>query len=334
MLIAENWEHLSSSTKFLGWALLQSIFMLGWGYSQKKAAHKMVQIEVFSLLTGGWIMAGIGLMGQIFHLSSRFSDGFWLWVGLLAPLLYFAPTRSGQFWMLFASSFAIGGEIVDRFTDGSGMMIGSFAVPICASLITVLFSRRDLGPWREVIAIGFLSVCYFWWSVLGWLTDRYFMKEITEVITKQPTLLFLLVPVLGSCLIRPSWILSPTLSRNSLSMIGILISLPWILAWGSDHLSENLFRVIITTICWTAQITISFLLIRDGIRENTVGWINFGYGLLFISLTQRYFDLFEKFGFLKSGIGFILSGLFLFGLLWVMNRSRKHLLQKYTSEVK
>lgn len=216
--------------------------------------------------------------------------------------------------------------------NGEGMMIGSFAIPVIAALIAAVISQSHLAVWRGWITFGFLSVCYFWWSVLGWISENHYSKKLIELASNSPRILLLILPVLIGSLWKSEVIFSPTLKRQTLGWIGGLISLPWILGLISVHTSEELGRTLTVVLCWSAQIGVSFLLIRDGLREYAKGWVNIGYLMLFISLVQRYFDLFEKFGFLKSGLGFILSGIFLLGLLFLMNRSRKSLFEKYAKE--
>ncbi len=332
MIVAENWQAIPEAIKFLGWGAIQTGFMIGWGITHQRNPEKSFIAELFSWLAGGWIMVGIALMGQVFQLDSRFSDGFWLWAVLLAPMLYFAPTQGGQFWMMIATAFALSGEVTEWAKNGEGMMIGSFAIPVIAALIAAVISQSHLAVWRGWITFGFLSVCYFWWSVLGWISENHYSKKLIELASNSPRILLLILPVLIGSLWKSEVIFSPTLKRQTLGWIGGLISLPWILGLISVHTSEELGRTLTVVLCWSAQIGVSFLLIRDGLREYAKGWVNIGYLMLFISLVQRYFDLFEKFGFLKSGLGFILSGIFLLGLLFLMNRSRKSLFEKYAKE--
>jgi len=332
MIVAENWQVIPEAIKFLGWGAIQTGFMIGWAITHQRNPEKSFIAELFSWLAGGWIMVGIALMGQVFQLDSRFSDGFWLWAVLLAPMLYFVPTQGGQFWIMIATACALGGEVNEWAKNGEGMMIGSFAIPVIAALIASVISRSHLGVWRGWITIIFLGISYFWWSTLGWISGKFFWKNLMELVTDNPRIIALTIPVLVGSLWKPEMIFSTTLKRQTLGWIGTLIAFPWILGLIGIHTSEELGRTLTVVLCWSAQIGVSFLLIRDGLREYAKGWVNIGYLMLFISLVQRYFDLFEKFGFLKSGLGFILSGIFLLGLLVLMNRSRKSLFEKYAKE--
>ncbi len=88
-MIAANWQQIPNNIKLLGAlaAMALNAGVLGWTVKNDKNVLKQVVACVFAFL----IMAVIGLIGQIYHLSANIENALLLWSLCSWPLLLVAP---------------------------------------------------------------------------------------------------------------------------------------------------------------------------------------------------------------------------------------------------
>lgn len=89
-IVAANWDDIAPATKLSIYFL--SLGLLGWGVVQRNGTPGVVRE---SLLVGFslYILAGIGLIGQIYHLTSNGYEGLFLWLGCTLPATLLAQRR-------------------------------------------------------------------------------------------------------------------------------------------------------------------------------------------------------------------------------------------------
>jgi uncharacterized membrane protein len=70
----------------------------------RSAAPRPALAEALAFVSAGWVLGGIALVSQIYHLDVRPPNGIWLWLVLLLPAA----------WLLgrVASSFAVFAALV------------------------------------------------------------------------------------------------------------------------------------------------------------------------------------------------------------------------------
>lgn len=88
--IAANWDRLSDTMKLINYFILSCAIGYGIYFCRKKYAAKLT--EALILLYAIDILAGIGLIAQIFNLSSGTLGWLLLWSILITPLVFLSKT--------------------------------------------------------------------------------------------------------------------------------------------------------------------------------------------------------------------------------------------------
>src|SRR5688500_3575575 len=82
LIVAENWMALHRAVKLAGWAVLLVGSLVGSHLMDRRFPTRPALAEALALMAGGWVLAGIALVSQIYHLDARPPNGLWLWLAL------------------------------------------------------------------------------------------------------------------------------------------------------------------------------------------------------------------------------------------------------------
>lgn len=87
--VAANWQHITNAVKLGGGVMLMIAngALLAWCVEKEKNVLKQVVAVIYAFL----IMGVIGLIGQVFQLTSNFANGCLLWTLVSWPLFIFVP---------------------------------------------------------------------------------------------------------------------------------------------------------------------------------------------------------------------------------------------------
>ncbi len=92
LIISANWKNLNDLTKILGFIImLGGSHFAGLYFSNKNYQNTA---SCFHFLGAGLVIAGIGLMAQIFHLNGEIKDSLLIWLIMIAPLGILLKSRS------------------------------------------------------------------------------------------------------------------------------------------------------------------------------------------------------------------------------------------------
>lgn len=112
LIIAKNWYALSDLIKISGFiALLGGTHFAGL-YLASKEYNKTAQALHF--LGAGLVLAGIGLIAQIFHLHSDKGEAFLTWTIMILPLAILL--RNGPIALMSAIAFTVWGNIYMKYS--------------------------------------------------------------------------------------------------------------------------------------------------------------------------------------------------------------------------
>jgi uncharacterized membrane protein len=327
LLIVENWEAIPRLVKMTLWLLIELGFLLGY-FRQSGASQNFLWKEVFALLSTGWIMAGIALMGQVYQLHSRPADGIWLWVGLILPALWLIPARLTHWVFTMALGVAIWTETFDSNSwlgsRTENFVLTGFSIPIVASALSVILVRKGLSGLRGLLSVWILVGGSILLLILGCF-DRHLDKFLDYDFV---SFVFAFLAI-GALCWKPHDLMSPYLGTKS---IQIMVGLIWgLLVLGSclDLFPDYQMAVplsIIRFLAWIAQLAIALLLIREGSLSYSRGWINLGYLGILAGILVRYFDFFSD--LLSGGFSLILTGILILFLMYVLNRGRQRALRR------
>ena len=315
LVVAENWEALHRSLKLGGWALLQLALLLCAHQLGRARPGRPALAEAMSFVSGGWMLAGIALVSQIYQLDSRPPNGIWLWLALVLPAAWLLERRAvaAVVFIALVSGFALETGQIDsifRADRGDGPWIWIGIPLLAAGLASFLptsarFLREWTGLWTFVAGNVFLLV-------LGASQDL----DRSDLgrgwwFAGAGVLLGIAIP--DRCLSR-AW--DSLTSR----LIVAFTFLPWILL-GSRYDAGLIFDELAVGLAWIVQLVIAILAIRAGARRGSESWVNLGYLALLAGILTRYFDFFGD--YLEGGIALALTGTLLLFILYTLEKARR-----------
>jgi len=315
LVVAENWEALHRSLKLGGWALLQLAFLLCAHQLGRARPGRPALAEAMSFVSGGWMLAGIALVSQIYQLDSRPPNGIWLWLALVLPAAWLLERRAvaAVVFIALVWGFALETGQIDsifRADRGDGPWIWIGIPLLAAGLASFLptsarFLREWTGLWTFVAGNVFLLV-------LGASQDL----DRSDLgrgwwLAGAGVLLGIAIP--DQCLSR-AW--------DSLTSRLVVAStfLPWILL-GSRYDAGLILDELAVGLAWIVQLVIAILAIRAGARRGSESWVNLGYLALLAGILTRYFDFFGD--YLEGGIALALTGTLLLFILYTLEKARR-----------
>src|SRR5262245_374645 len=113
LVIAENWAALHRGVKLTGWAGLLAVFLFGSRWLGRRFPDRPALAEALALVAGGWVMGGIALVSQIYHLDARPPNGIWFWLVLIAPAPWLLARRASSAIVFAALTAALALEVVE-----------------------------------------------------------------------------------------------------------------------------------------------------------------------------------------------------------------------------
>ncbi len=320
LIVAENWGAIPASVKLGTWAALQCAFLylayeLGVRFGERPFLG-----EAFAFVAGGWVLGGIALVSQIYHLDSRPPNGIWLWLALVLPAAWLIERRATAAVVFVALTTALTLEVG---TDDSW-----------------LHAERTESPWLP-LAIPVLAAAAVSWLphpasyVRGWVgawvfgaANIFLLVFGTEQWLARTTLggaWFLVGAAMLVGLAQPSRCLPPAWDGLVGRSILVLSILPWALV-GSRYDGAEWIDLTAVGLSWVVQLALAVLVIRAGARGGSAIWVNLGYLALLAGILTRYFDFFGE--YLEGGVALAGTGVLLLFILYALEKARRRTLTK------
>jgi uncharacterized membrane protein len=158
--IAANWDGIEDSTKIQIYFVIQALLGLGiWKNRERDGLTRELFITIFSL----FVLAGIGLFGQVYHLESDGWQGVRTWLILTLPVVLLARSRqANQLWFLgFASAMMMWLVSTPRFfgaADSPEFYLFRLYFSIMVAYAVLAFGLLRL-PW---ISSWFMDAARLW----------------------------------------------------------------------------------------------------------------------------------------------------------------------------
>lgn len=323
LLIAENWEAIPRGAKLAGWAGLLCGFLALAVALGRRWPDRPYLAEALSFVAGGWVLAGIALVSQIYQLDSRPANGIWFWLVLLLPAAWILEQRSAAVLVFGALVAALTLEVDSR---DSWLRAGAGENPwlwlglplLCAAACSWLprpaaWLRSWITGWVFAAGTVFLLVFgrFHWLATTG----------LGGAWAVAGTGLALAVLAPGRVFSR-AW--DATTSRAVLACV----LLPWIVV-GSRYDSDVLLDHAAVGLAWMTQLAMAVLVIRAGARGESETWVNLGYMALLAGVVVRYFDFFGD--YLQGGGALALTGILLLFILYALENARRRTLKGASS---
>jgi uncharacterized membrane protein len=316
LVVAENWMALHRGVKLAGWAALLGLFLAASVELDRRFPGRPALAEAFALLAGGWVLAGIALVGQIYHLTARTPNGYWLWLALILPAAWLLPRRAVAAVAFVAMVSALGSEVLEpRSLVHSSTSEGPWlwlAIPLLGGAVVSALPRR-LPHLRSWLGLWVFGAGQLFLLVLG------ATKELDE--SGLGAAWVVAAAGIAAALALPDRVLPWDATTSRAVLVATL--LPWALI-GREYARGDVLDNFGLGVAWVAQLAVAALVIRAGARAGSPSWVNLGYIALLAGVVVRYFDLFGD--YLEGGIALTLTGGLLLFVLFVLEKARRRTL--------
>lgn len=318
LIVAENWGAIPRFAKLGAWAALQCTFLYLAHELGARFKDRPYLAEALAFVAGGWVLGGIALVSQIYHLDSRPANGVWFWLALVLPAAWLLARRATAAVILVALTTAL---VLEAGTNGSW-----------------LHAQRAGNPWL------FLSIPLLAAVLVSWLPHpATFIRGWVGAWVFFASNLFLLAFGAGQEFHRTSlgggWVLVGCAMPLALAwpqrclpaawdgptsrLVLVLTLLPWTLI-GSEYDSGELVDMLAVGLSWIIQLGLAALVVRSGARAGSAIWVNLGYLALLAGILTRYFDFFGE--YLGGGTALVATGMLLLFVLYALEKSRRRTL--------
>jgi uncharacterized membrane protein len=335
LLIAANWDEIPRGIKIsAGLALMLGAHAGGWYLREIRGAHVKIG-EALHLVGSCLFLANIGLIGQIYHLSSRPPNALLLWWLGIAPLPWILRSKA-QF-LLCLSAFGIwfGMEINE---PGSWIFFGKDQYQVLLySLLGLIVLGGGYRLRRTAYAefarsgekLGLLAFQLFFlpltWGIL--------YRQHSDAASLSPWILPLMA---GLALVLPG--------LGAARLAGLSRSLQWswtaALAGGVALIACAHYLNPQTTwtanpshwlrwLCTAGLFLFCLVEIQVGLRRRNEFMVNLGIGFIALTMISTYLNLFGSMA--RTGLMFVVSGLVLMAFGVFIEKKRRDLVRQLKS---
>ena len=323
LIVAENWAALPRFVKLGGWAGLQCAFLYLAHDLGARFKDRPYLAEAAAFVSGGWVLAGIALVSQIYHLNSRPANGVWFWLVLTLPAAWLLERHSTAVVLSVGLTAAL---VLEADTRGSWLYAPQSANPWLFVSIPILVSAlSSCLPHRAVLIPGWVGAWVFFVSNVFLLVFGA-AQELGRTTLDGAWIL-----VTGGVLAALVWprrclpeVWGPVTSR----LVPLLTLLPWCLM-GSDYEKGALADSAAVGLSWIVQLGLAVLVIRAGARAGATGWVNVGYLALLAGILTRYFDFFGA--YLEGGTALAATGVLILFVLYSLEKARRRSVSREVS---
>lgn len=314
--LAANWGVIPPSLKLGGYFAVQ--LALGIASYRFIASPLRVTREAILTLNGFFVLAGIGLIAQIYNLSGDGWSALLLWLSLIFPLTYLVQTRLlGECWVIgFISMVSMWCFAHLQYYEHDPLVLGAGLLCICFAWISAwnvrdaLFLPQRLVGAAHRCAFGALLLVVTPIANGIHYSDQPLPAEVSSGLALTMLIVGATLTILSAYLARPA------LGRGtqiSYALFFTLFALSLIIPIELPEMRSKVFGCAIFVLTWGSAAAIA---------------ANVGH--------KRYFDLatlviairfivvyFEVFGsLLATGFGLICAGLVILGISYLWHRYR------------
>ena len=321
LVISSNWDKISNFTKISSYIALLIGFHIS-AYLLRTISPKISQIIYF--IIAGYILAGIGLIAQIYNLSSKNGEAYLMWFFMIMPMsLLLRDNRIGAmammglyFWIIINANI----NFYNSEYNWQSQII--FITTICTNMI--LIPRISDNLKNSFNQIGFIGYFFLGSTIfsMGFAHDILPKEKMSSILLHPITIVIIVLNVI--CLTNN--FIKNFRKRKKLAdifqlpefIIAILNLIPLFIF--VDH------KLLISISYWIIWFLSCVLMIYRGEIEKNKTLINIGTWCVIIGLIARFVDLVET--MLFTGSMFILFGIVLILIAYVGEKYRKNLINK------
>ncbi|HLA78998.1 MAG TPA: DUF2157 domain-containing protein [Vicinamibacteria bacterium] len=320
LIVAENWGAIPRYAKLGCWAALQVGFLYLAHWLGERFEDRPYLAEAFALLAGGWVLGGIALVSQIYHLDSRPPNGVWLWLALVLPAAWLLARRATAAVVLTALTVALALEVGEADSWLRATRVDSpwlfLAIPILAAGL-VSWLPHPAAWLREWVGSWVFAASNFFLLVFG------AVQEFDHTSLGNAWFLVASAGLLGFGL--PARCLPRAWDGLTSRLLLALTLVPWAIL-GSQYDAGAPSDTLAVGLAWVIQLGLAVLVIRSAAQAAASSWVNAGYLALLAGIVTRYFDFFGE--YLEGGTALAATGVLLLFILYSLEKARRRTLRK------
>ena len=320
LLVSHNWNQIPNLLKISTYLATLTAFHIA-AYSLREKNQKISRILYF--ISAGYVLAGIGLIAQIYHLHSNIGTAYLIWFIMILPMALLL--RDGWIGTLAMLSFYLWVNInanlnfYDFGDDDKSQLIYITALLSSMVLLPKTFTRLK-DSLHHIKLIGYISLAIM---TLTMGFSHEILSKHQEPISLHPITITILL-FNAACLLYnllQAFKTSPKFSDiiQLPETLIIALTLAAFLIFPNHKLTTSIFY-------WAIWFWGSALMIYRGELERSRGLINTGTWCVMIGLIARFIDLVGT--MLFTGSMFILFGLTLIAVAFGAEKYRKGLINK------
>jgi len=312
LLISSNWYQISKPIKIGGFlCLLPLSHFLAIKLQNKfpKTSH------IFHLLGASFVIAGIGLVAQIYNLSSKDGATFLMWFVLIFPLAFILQSQ----WIatLSIATFYTWVNIYlsyhDAFTNFNTLFIAQTIFSINLICIPLLLkSPQYCFKYVRVCGVLFLAIIL---AVAGFVHMSGLAREIVQYNFHPIVLIALAFNVVAITYL----VINSQVTQSKYEIYGLLLLALTIFV--ALFATNNSY--LLSFLAWVLWFAFGFWFIFYGNFIADKSYINLGTWGLALGVILRFIDIFG--GMLLNSFGFIVCGLTLILIAFITEKYRSKL---------
>ena len=322
LIISSNWDKISDFTKISAYIAL----LIGFHISAsllRKVSPKISQIIYF--IIAGYILAGIGLIAQIYNLSSKNGEAYLIWFLLIMPMaIIHRNSRIGLMAIISLYHWVNINANLNFYHSFSGSWQSQLLYST-AILSSVILIPRTF----TYLSYSFDKIKLIGYSFLGITT--FSMGFAHDILTKEKLISLSLHPITIAIIILNAICLTNNCIKNFRDKKNLLdvIQLPEFVILLLNIIPLFIFidhKLLISISYWIIWFWSCGVMIYKGEIEKNKTIINIGTWCVMIGIMARFVDLIGT--MLITGSMFILFGIALISIAYIGEKYRKNLINK------
>ncbi|MBI1842927.1 MAG: DUF2157 domain-containing protein [Verrucomicrobia bacterium] len=336
LLVASNWEEIPRLMKVTcGLALLVAAHFGGW-WLGREGRHS-IPAAGLRLVGSGLFLANIGLIGQVYNLSSRPPNALLLWCAGIAPLPWILRSKTQLLLMWIAFGTWIGMELEQPdsliYFDGEARLSLFYALlGILISALGVLLARTrfpEFGPATEKFGLLLLHITSYP------LTLTFFYgSKATAPGAWVVCGIVSLAAVIALCVNagRSAFVPDRQWRWTWTAALLLVLALVWAgFFWRHDPVWDGFgrHRPGLHWIATPLLFALCVLQAQVGVIRRSAWLVNTAVVFMGLHIITAYFELFGSMQ--TTGLFFVAGGLGLIGLAFCLEKKRRALIERFAS---
>ncbi len=293
----------------------------------------------------GLVLAGIGLMGQVFHLHSYKGEAFLSWTIMILPLAILL--RNGPIALMSAVGFVIWGHIYMNNTLANGEyfnVMGFYASVSIAAVMVGLFLREKYSEMSSFLQppgiIGLIG-----WSYFFGFAHNFRKYNFPDDVSILPIIVLSVASIVGIYLFKTNK--SDKASKYFILAIGAnILTIALLLITFAVGIDDNSYfehfsfgwtekkyylPLLISLSAWIGYFAIAFWGVIYGALNHHRWMLNCNIMLVGAGVFTRFIDLVGD--MMDTGVMFIVCGLFLFAIGFGLEKWRRKLIAQAEEKI-